>query len=77
MLDYENCELSSECLWCAADTNPVKIKITEKIQPNLISAVDITELMCWLLTSNPEEDKALEHTLNPATPPKDWRMKRL
>jgi hypothetical protein len=75
--NYENWELSSECLWCTADTNSVKIKITEKIQLNLISAVDIPELMCWLLTSNPEEDKALEHRLNPATPLKDWSRKRL
>ena len=68
MPDCENCELSSECLWCAADTNSVKIKITEIIKWNLISAIDIPELMRWLLTSNPEADKALEHTLNPDTP---------
>jgi DNA repair protein RadC len=35
------------------------------------------ELMRWLLTSNPEEDKALEHSLNPDTPLKDWSRIRL
>jgi hypothetical protein len=68
MPDCENCELSSQCLWCAADTLSVKLKIAEKIQRNLISAEDMPELMRWLLTSNLEEDKALEHTLNPDTP---------
>ncbi len=77
MPDCENCELSSECLWCAADTNSVKLKIAEKIQRNLISAKDMPELMRWLLTSNPEEDKALEHSLNPDTPLKDWSRIRL
>ena len=77
MEGVENCELSSECLWCSADTNSVKIKITEKIQQNLISAVDIPELMRWLLTLNPEEDKALEHTLNTDKPFKDRSRKRL
>ena len=77
MEGVENCELSSECLWCSADTNSVKIKITEKIQQNLISAVDIPELMRWLLTLNPEEDKALEDTLNTDTPFKDRSRKRL
>ena len=33
--------------------------------------------MRWLLTSKPEEDKSLEHTLNPETPFKDRSRKRL
>jgi len=33
--------------------------------------------MHWLLTSTPEEDKALEHALNPDAPLKDWSWKRL
>ena len=45
MPDCENYELSSECLWCAFDTNSVKIKIKEEIRRNLISAVEIHELM--------------------------------
>ena len=65
MPDCENYELSSDCLWCAVDTNSVKIKIAEQIRQKLISAVEITELMHCLLTSNQEEDKALLHTLNP------------
>jgi DNA repair protein RadC len=75
--DCENCELSSECLWCKADKNSVKFKIEEKIQRNLITAEDIPELMGWLLTSNPEEGKALEDALNLDTPLKDWSRKRL
>ena len=63
--------------WCSADTNLVKIKITEKIQRYLISAVDIPELMRWGLTSNPEKDKALEQTLNPETSFKDRSSKLL
>ena len=55
----------------------VKIKITGKIQWNLISVLDNPELMRWLLTSNPEEDKSLEHTINPETPFKDRSRKRL
>jgi len=75
--DCENCGLSSECLWCAAGTNSAKFKIEEKIQRKLISAEDIPELMRWLLTSNPEEGKALEHALNPDAPLKDWSRKRM
>ena len=71
MPDCENYELSSDCPWCAVDTNSVKIKIAEQIRQKLISAVEITELMHCLLTSNQEEDKALLHTLNPEKPLKD------
>ena len=65
MPDCENYELSSECLWCAFDTNSVKIKIAEQIRLNLISALDIPKLMRWLLTSTLEDVQSTEHTLNP------------
>ena len=38
--------------------------IEEKIQRNKISTADIPELMQWLLSSNPEEAKALQNSLN-------------
>ena len=64
MADCNNCELSTVCLWCASDTDLVKIKILDYIQQNLSSAEDISERMRWFLTSNLEENKVLEHTLS-------------
>ena len=46
-------------LWYAAEGNSEKMAIEEKIQRNKISTADIPELMQWLLSSNPEEAKAL------------------
>ena len=51
--------------------------IVEKIQRNKISTADIPELMQWLLSSNPEETKALQNLLNAEAPLKDWSRKRL
>jgi len=45
--------------------------IEEKIQRNKISTADIPELMQWLLSSNPEEAKALQNSLNAEAPLKD------
>ena len=49
----------------------------EKIQRNKISTADIPELMQWLLSSNPEEAKALQNSLNAEAPLKDWSRERL
>ncbi len=51
--------------------------IEEKIQRNKISTADIPELMQWLLSSNPEEAKALQNSLNAEAPLKDWSRERL
>ena len=75
--DCDNCELSLECHWYAAEGNSEKMAIEEKIQRNKISTADIPELMQWLLSSNPEEAKALQNSLNAEAPLKDWSRKRL
>ena len=51
--------------------------IEEKIQRNKISTADIPELIQWLLSSNPEEAKALQNSLNAEAPLKDWSRERL
>ena len=53
------------------------MEIEEKIQRNKISTADIPELMQWLLSSNPEEAKALQNSLNVEAPLKDWSRERL
>ena len=75
--DCDNCKLSLECHWYAAEGNAEKMGIEEKIQRNKISTADIPELMQWLLSSNPEEAKALQNSLNAEAPLKDWSRKRL
>ena len=75
--DCDNCKLSLECHWYAAEGNAEKMGIEEKIQRNIISTADIPELMQWLLSSNPEEAKALQNSLNAEAPLKDWSRKRL
>ena len=75
--DCDNCKLSLECHWYAAEGNSEKMAIEEKIQRNKISTADIPELMQWLLSSNPEEAKALQNSLNAEAPLKDWSRKRL
>ena len=75
--DCDNCELSLECHWYAAEGNSEKMAIEEKIQRNKISTADIPELMQWLLSSNPEEAKALQNSLNAEAPLKDWSRERL
>ena len=45
--------------------------IEEKIQRNKMSTADIPELLQWLLSSNPEEAKALQNSLNAEAPLKD------
>ena len=62
--DCDNCKLSLERNWYATEGNSEKMAIEEKIQRNKISTVDISELMQWLLSSNPEEAKALQNSLN-------------
>ena len=62
--DCDNCKLSLECHWYATEGNSEKMAIGEKIQRNKISTADILELMQWLLSSNPEEAKALQNSLN-------------
>lgn len=51
--------------------------IEEKIQRNKISTADIPELMQWLRSSNPEEAKALQNSVNAEAPLKDWSRERL
>ena len=51
--------------------------IEEKIQRNKISTADIPELMQWLLSSNPEEAKSLQNSLNTEAPLKDCNRERL
>jgi len=75
--DCDNCELSLECHWYAAEGNTEKMAIEEKIQRNIISTADISELTQWLLSSNPEEAKALQNSLNAEAPLKDWSRERL
>ena len=75
--DCDNCELSLECHWYAAEGNSEKMAIEEKIQRNKISTADIPELMQWLLSSNPEEAKALQNSLNAEAPLKDCSRERL
>ena len=75
--DCDNCKLSLECHWYATEGNSEKMAIEEKIQRNKISTADIPELMQWLLSSNPEEAKALQNSLNAEAPLKDWSCKRL
>ena len=75
--DCENCGLSTACHWYSNDGNSANVKIEEKIQRSQISAEDIPELMRWLLTSNPEEAKALQASLNLEAPLKDWNRERL
>ena len=57
--------------------NAGKIAIEERIQRNKISTANIPELMQWLLSSNPEEAKALQNSLNAEAPLKDWSRERL
>jgi DNA repair protein RadC len=75
--DCDNCELSLEYHWDAADGNSKKMTIEEKIQRNKISTADLPELMQWLLSSNPEKAKALQNSLNAEAPIKDWCRERL
>jgi len=75
--DYDNCKLRLECHWYGAEGNSEKMAIEEKIQRNKISTADIPELMQWLLSSNPEEAKALQNSLNAEAPLKDWSRERL
>ena len=66
-----------ECHWYAAEGDSEKMAIEENIQRNKSSTADIPELMQWLLSSNPEEAKALQNTLNAEAPLKDWSRERL
>ena len=75
--DYDNCKLRLECHWYGAEGKSEKIAIEEKIQRNKISTSDIPELMQWLLSSNPEEAKALQNSLNAEAPLKNWSHERL
>ncbi len=51
--------------------------IEEKIQRNKILTANIPELLQWLLNTSPEEAKALQNSLNPDAPLKDWSHARL
>ena len=53
------------------------MEIEEKILRNKILTTDFPELMQWLLNTSPEEAKALQNSLNPDAPLKDWSHARL
>ena len=75
--DWESCDLSNECFWYTVEGNLNLMHIEEKIQRNTIKLEDVPDLMRWLLSSNPEESKALENTVNKDAPLKGWNRERL